>query len=245
MATPMRLGDDPATAPGGVLQAPADGGPAPAVLVTTAIAGVNDYIERVVDRFAAAGYLALGLDYYARTGGPPDLSSPERIMAAVAALPDPEVLDDMQSAVTWLRHQPECNGRVATVGFCIGGTYALLSASAIDGLAGAVSFYGMLRYKEITANKPRSPLDAVTEARCPLLGHFGENDHLVPVSDAEELRRVTSSQPAEIYTYPGAGHAFHEDFRPQVHRPVAAATAWERTMAFLRYHLTSEFTAPA
>jgi dienelactone hydrolase len=245
VATYIRLGSDADSAPGGVLQVPADGGPAPAVVVTTAIAGVNDYVERVVDRFAAAGYLAFGLDYYARTGGPPDLSSPDRIMAAVAALSDPEVLDDMQGVVTWLRNQPECNGRVASVGFCIGGTYALLASAGVDGLAAAVSFYGMLRYKEATASKPRSPLDAVSEARCPLLGHFGENDHLVPVSDAEELRRVTSSQPAEIYTYPGAGHAFHEGFRPQVHRPVAAATAWERTMMFLKYHLTSEFTAPA
>lgn len=241
MATYLRLGDE-ANSPGGVLARPAAQGPAPAVIVTSAIAGINDYVERVVDELASQGYLALGLDYYARTGGPPDLSSMDKIMAAVANLSDPQVIDDMRAAADWLRADPECDGKVASVGFCIGGTYALLASAAIDDLACAVSFYGMLRYRELTANKPTSPLDAAAKAKCPLLGHFGENDHLVPVSDADELRQVTQSLPAEIYTYPGAGDAFHEDFRPQVHRPVAAATAWSRTLTFLRYYLTSEYT---
>jgi carboxymethylenebutenolidase len=126
------------------------------------------------------------------------------------------------------------------LGFCIGGSYALLAAAELAGLSCAVTFYGMLRYPELTSNKPVSPLDAAAEIACPVLGHFGEADHLVPVADARELGERLAGRPAEVYTYPGAGHAFHEDFRAQVYRPVAAATAWSRSREYLSWYLRDE-----
>ncbi|MGR6924433.1 dienelactone hydrolase family protein [[Actinomadura] parvosata] len=209
----------------------------PAVVLTTAIAGVNDYVLRQADRLAEDGYTCLVLDYYARQGGQaPDLSSMDKIMAAVAALRDPVVIDDMAAAVRWLGAQAGAE-RVGAVGFCIGGTYSLLAASQVPGLHCAVTFYGMLRYTQTTEAKPVSPLETVEKAACPVLGHFGEADHLVPATDAAELSERLRGKPAEIYTYPGAGHAFHEDFRPQVYRPVAATTAWARTQEYLSYYL--------
>ncbi|MEV4671378.1 MULTISPECIES: dienelactone hydrolase family protein [Actinomadura] len=215
----------------------ADGGERPAVLLTTAIAGVNDYVLRQAGRLADAGYAVAVLDYYAREGGQaPDLSSPEKIMTAVGALADETVMGDMADAVAWLKEQPGVT-RVGALGFCIGGTYALLAASRVPGLSCAVTFYGMLRYGKLSDNKPVSPIDAAEKVGCPFLGHFGETDHLVPVADARELADRLRGRPAEIYTYPGAGHAFHEDFRPEVYRPVAATAAWARTHEYLRYYL--------
>ncbi|SPL88212.1 Dienelactone hydrolase family [[Actinomadura] parvosata subsp. kistnae] len=212
------------------------GGERPALVLTTAIAGVNDYILRQADRLAADGYACLVLDYYARQGGQaPDLSGMDKVMRAVASLSDPQVLADMSDAVAWLKDR--WYGGVGALGFCIGGTYALLAASQIPDLSCAITFYGMLRYTELTENKPVSPLETLDKAACPVLGHFGEADHLVPPADAAELAERLRGKPAEIYTYPGAGHAFHEDFRPEVYRPVAATTAWARTGAYLSYYL--------
>lgn len=70
--------------------------------------------------------------------------------------------------------------------------------------------------------------------KVPFLGHWGEHDHLVPRADVAELREVMADRPAEIYRYPGAGHAFHESFRPEVYRPIAATESWARTKTFLR-----------
>jgi len=240
----LRLGPD-ATSPGGYLALPRTDGRSPSILLTTAIAGINDYIERVAQQFAAEGYLALALDYYARAGGPPDLSGPDKIMAAVADLNDPVVLNDMSLAIDWLRARPDCDGRVGSVGFCIGGTYSLLAAAEFPELAAAVCYYGTLRYTEHNEKKPRSPLEAAADVMAPVLAHYGDEDHLVPQADAKELASGLKGKPAQVYTYPGAGHAFHEDFRPQAHRPVAAAEAWQRTTTFLRYYLTSEYTATA
>ena len=87
-----------------------------------------------------------------------------------------------------------------------------MAASRLPQLSCAISFYGQLRYAELSDNKPVSPIDTVEELGCPLLGHFGEADPLVSVEHVMELQKRVQGQPAEIYTYPGAGHAFHEDF---------------------------------
>lgn len=225
-------------AAGGHLLRPDTADRVPAVVLTTAIAGVNDYVLDVAGRLADEGYATLVLDYYARdNGNPPDLSSPEKVMAAVAALADPQVVADLSEGVDWLRDQDFTNGRVASVGFCIGGSYSLLAAAHVPDLACAVTFYGMLRYPETSANKPEAPLDAAARANCPVLAHYGKEDHLVPVSDAQDLSEQLRGRPAEVHQYPGAGHAFHEDFRREVYRPVAAVTAWARTLVYLDWYL--------
>jgi carboxymethylenebutenolidase len=121
------------------------------------------------------------------------------------------------------------------LGFCIGGTYAILAASQFEQLRCAVSFYGTIRYATSDL-KPISPLDVAQSLKCPLLGHYGEDDALIPLPDVEALRKELRSRPAEIYTYPGAGHAFHENFRPEVYRPVAAAEAWRRSTEYLEWY---------
>lgn len=224
---------------GGFLTRPSGEGPFPAIILTTAIAGVNDYVERVAGRFADEGFVCIALDYYVREGSPPDLSSMDKILAAVAALPDERTVGDMKAALGYLQSQDFVkDDSIGSVGFCIGGTYALLAGSQVPGLKVTVPFYGMLKYTETTKNKPVSPMDTVDDIACPLLGHFGEADHLVPAEHAVELQERLKGKPAEVYTYPGAGHAFHEDFRPEIYRPVAAQTAWHRTLTYLRWYLS-------
>ena len=223
----------------GYLAEPQDASNGAAVVLTGAIAGINDYLIEVAEQLAADGYPTLVLDYYARNEGrPPDLSSPEKIMSAVRSLDDAQILADMSAATAWLRSNEVGARRVASVGFCIGGTYSLLAAAAeIEGLSCAVAFYGMLRYPATWATKPESPLDAAPRSTIPVLAHYGDADHLVPAEDAHELAARLNSKPAEVYVYPGAGHAFHENSRPDVYRPVAAQDAWARTVIYLDWYL--------
>jgi dienelactone hydrolase len=232
--------EDGSNAGGGRLVRRRPEGSGPALVLLTAIAGINPYFKRLAESLADHGITTLTVDYFARNGEKPDLSGPEQIMAAVAALPDPQAMADVQAAVNHLREldrvDPE---RIGVLGFCIGGTYSLMSTSRVDGLKTAVAFYGVLRYGKLSDNKPVSPLEAVDAGRVPLLAHYGDEDHLVPLHDVEELRERTRGEPAEVYLYPGAGHAFHEDFRPPVYRPVAAHIAWQRTLVHLDWHLST------
>lgn len=220
------------------LPAVSPGASIPAVVVLPPIAGVNDYIRRVVARLVGCGFAVYAIDYYGRSSGPPDLSTPDRIMQAVAGVRDDEVVEDVRAAVGLLGDRPEVDGnRVGLLGMCVGGSLAMVTASrGVSGVACAAAFYGLIRYQELTEAKPVSPLDAVEGLDVPFIGHWGDSDHLVPVADVEALRTRLRGRPAEIYLYPGAGHGFHEDARP-VYRPVAAAEAWARTVTYLQWYL--------
>jgi carboxymethylenebutenolidase len=181
-------------------------------------------LSDVARRLAGEGFFALAVDLYSREGVPdfPDMPAVFRWMRA---LPDARVLSDLGAAVGFLARRPEvAPTAIGITGFCMGGQYALMAACTVPGLSACVSWYGMLRYAERDAVKPASPLDLAAELACPYLGLFGEVDAIIPLADVEELRGILegTGKRFEIVTYPGAGHAFFNDTRPEMYRQAAA-----------------------
>jgi len=234
----------------GLLALPEDAtSPLPGCVLIHDVWGLGDHPRDLTRRLAGEGFAVLGVDLYRRL---------ERVEirdpgAWMQNLSDPQVLEDVGAGATLLAGLPETAGRgVGVVGFCMGGTYALLAgcggAPGLERLRAAVSFYGLLSHDHglLAApggldplKKPRAPLDAARDLRCPLLGFFGGRDPYVPVADVEQLREVaaTTGQPFEIEVYPDAGHAFVNDTRPDAYREREARDAWGRMLAFFRRHL--------
>jgi dienelactone hydrolase len=211
-----------------------------AVLLLPAIAGVNEYMRGAAQRLAENGHRVVLLDYYCREGRAPEISTPEKIGQAVAALNDERVLSDARAACEYLRERPDVDpNRIATFGFCIGGVYAFLAACEANAIAAAVNYYGSIRYGAITANKPVSPIDRVPFLRAPLLAHFGNYDRLISGEDIVEFENALQrcAKPYELFIYRGAPHAFDEHHRAAVYRPVASKSAWQRSLTFLNWHL--------
>ena len=212
--------------------AQADVGPVPGVVVIPDVWGLSDLYRGIARRLAADGFAALAIDPYRKTGKG-EITDPR---VWIRTLSDPVILETVQEAIDTLAGR-----KVGIVGFCMGGQYALLAASSCRGLAGCVSFYGMVRYESglDPTRKPRSPLDAIADLRCPLLGLYGEEDAFIPVADVDELRRrlAAAGKDADVRLYPGAGHAFMNDTRPAAYRPEAAADGWGRMLAFFRERL--------
>lgn len=208
------------------------------IVLFPAIAGVNDYIRLRARQLGEAGFAVEVVDYYDGSA-PPDLSSPGKIQAAVAALSDPDVLATAHAACERLRTRADVNGpRTGTLGFCIGGTYAMLAGSSFDGVDAVANYYGTIRYEHRTQSKPVSPLDSIAALQAPMIAHYGTADRFVPASDLQTLEEAlqTAGKPYELFRYGGAPHAFDEDFRP-AYRPVAAREAWQRTLTFLDWYL--------
>jgi carboxymethylenebutenolidase len=226
---------------GGHLAAPEAGGTHPGVVMIHDVWGLSDHTRDLARRLAREGFAELAIDLDRETGRP-RITDPASALAWIRELPDPVVLRTLQEGIDLLARHPDVGGRaVGITGFCMGGQYALLGACSCRGLSAAVVFYGMLAYAEglDPAKKPRSPLDAVVDLGCPLLGLFGADDPLIPVFQVEELgsRLAKTGRPCEVKVYPGAGHAFMNDTRPEMHRPAVAQDAWERMVGFFREKL--------
>jgi carboxymethylenebutenolidase len=218
---------------------PGTAGRGPGLVVVPDVRGLSEHYRDVARRLAAEGFFALAVDLYSREGAP-DLPDMDAVFRWMRALPDTRVLSDLAAAVGYAGRRPEVDpAAVGITGFCMGGQYAFMAACTVPGLAACVSWYGMLRYAETDALKPASPLDLAHELRCPYLGLFGEDDAIIPLADVAALRAILEREGKrfEIVTYPGAGHAFFNDTRPEMYRPAPAADAWPRALAFLRQHL--------
>jgi len=219
----------------------------PGVVFIHDVWGPSEHSRHFSERLASFGFGVLAPDFYRAL---PDrrIDDPGRWMRQLS---DPRLLADVAEAIACLGEQPSTAGRrVGVVGVCMGGSYALLAACGVPGLAAAASFYGILSHSHgllhdpmglDPALKPREPLAAAADLACPLLALFGEDDPFVPLTDVRALeeRLAAVEVESEVVVYPGAGHAFMNETRADAHRPEAAADAWRRLADFFHRHLDS------
>ncbi|MFF3753144.1 dienelactone hydrolase family protein [Streptomyces sp. NPDC002018] len=202
-------------------------GHGPGVIVIQEWWGLTAHIKDVTDRFAQEGFVALAPDLF---GGRVAHDSDEALRM-MTELPTERGVELLSGAVGYLLSRPGTDGdTVGAVGFCMGGGFVLQLAARDERVSAAVPFYGVVR----------DGMPDFSHLRAEILGHYGEEDHTVPPETLDELRSTIESQSGivpDFRLYPGAGHAFFNDTRPQVYRAEAAEPAWERTLAFLRSRL--------
>jgi carboxymethylenebutenolidase len=222
---------------------PAAPGSHPGMIVIHEAGGLGDHIRDVCDRIAALGYVVLGVDLYTREGGPPDTGNLEALMARLFSMSDETVLGDLEGAAAHLRARDDVTGRVGCIGFCMGGRYTLLFATASDKLDAAVDCWGGFVDRATpddvsTPQRPTPPMQIAERLHCPLLAAIGAEDHNPSPAVGEQLRERASAsgEPVRVDVYDGAGHAFFADYRP-TYRPGPAAQLWERVVPFLAEHL--------
>jgi carboxymethylenebutenolidase len=204
----------------GAYRADPAGQPKGGVVVIQEIFGVNSHIRNLCDRLAAEGYVAVAPAIFDRHQR--DFQSgysPDEVAEARKFIPQlnwDNVMKDTQVAVDLLRKE----GKVAIVGFCLGGTVAFLGATRVPGLSAAVGFYGG-RIVGFADEKPQGPTQL----------HFGEEDQGIPLTDVETIKQKRPE--VEVYVYPGAGHGFNCDERAS-YNAESAKLAWGRTLDFLK-----------
>jgi carboxymethylenebutenolidase len=200
-----------------------------ALVVLQEIFGVNSHIRSVADGFAEQGYLAIAPHAFARVQpgvelgyGADDVAQGRTLKAAAEALPAPGVMADIASAINF--GASDTGGKVAVVGYCWGGLLVWRSACSLPGLSAAIAYYG---------GGMTSEAEAQRQNLCPVLCHFGEQDHAIPL---EGVKAFAQAQPAvAVHTY-AAQHGFNCDQRG-AYDAAAAALARERTLGFLAQHL--------
>jgi carboxymethylenebutenolidase len=200
---------------------------APAVVIIQEIFGVNDHIREVTDEFAADGYLALAPDMFWRIEPNVQLGyTPEEVQKARAYRPRFNLdlgVRDIEAAVKNLRAMPECDGKVAVVGYCFGGLMAYLAAARSE-VAAASCYYG---------GGIDGFLGEAQAVKCPIQFHFGEKDAAIPPAVWEKVRGAFADRAdAEVFVYEGAEHGFNCTRRASFH-PAASKLARSRTLDLL------------
>jgi carboxymethylenebutenolidase len=210
-----------------------------AVIVIMEAFGVNDHIEDVCRRFAAAGFHAVAPDLFHRSGGGvaayDDFGT---VMEKFKGVTDEGVLVDVDAAAAHLRAAGFSDEQIGIVGFCFGGRIAFLTAARRT-LGAAVTFYGGGIVSPGGLPFP-ALFDEAKALKTPWLGLFGDLDQGIPVEDVEKLRSEldrANPVPHEIVRYADADHGFHCDGRPAVYNEAAAKDAFSRAVAWFRQYL--------
>lgn len=190
----------------------------PGIVVIQEWWGLNDQICGVADRFARAGYNALAPDLYKG-----------RLTAKVdEANHLMNTLDFADATHQDLRgaaqHLKATSGKIAVLGFCMGGALTIAAAVHVPEVAAAVPFYGI---------PPKDFADAA-QIKIPLQGHFANRDDWCTPAAVDELETALarSGAPYEIHRYEAA-HAFFNE-RSQAYDLASAEEAWNRTLLFLK-----------
>ncbi|HXH11418.1 MAG TPA: dienelactone hydrolase family protein [Alphaproteobacteria bacterium] len=216
------------------LARPSGTGRYPAVLVLQEWWGLNTHIKDIATRFAREGYVALAPDLYSRQGNKVT-TDPTEAGTLMGGLQDDLVLTDLRAAVAYLKNQPQVNAaKLGVIGFCMGGTYALLAAENIPDIRASVPFYGQIVYEQ-----PGGPIDQVERLGCPLMYIYGDADGWITPDHVDRLEAALKQhhKNGQVVRYRGAPHAFFNDTRPDTYRPDDARDAWDRTLKFFAQHL--------
>ena len=208
----------------GELTEPSGSGKVGGVVLIQEWHGVNPYIKSLVDRFAAAGFLTMAPDLYHGKIAKDD----DEATKMMNALDFGKAVGEIGAAAHALKENPRSNGKVAVLGFCMGGALSLASACNIPGLAAVVAFYGTPEVDQLD----------LTKVTAPILAHFASQDEWAKPEKAHAIKGKLDAlgKPMELYVYE-AGHAFMRDTDPSKFNAEAAKKAWDRTIAFLNTHL--------
>jgi carboxymethylenebutenolidase len=211
-------------------------GKRPAVIILHERYGIDRHTRDLTARLAHAGYIGLAPDLFHRFTGDRKavLRGEQRV-----DLSDEGALADLNGAVDYLKSLNEVDAtRLGVIGVCQTGRQPVLLAAHRSDIAGAVVLYGAIGGKEWLANdlRPTTIEELIAKVNCPVLGVFGEADHIISIEDVVRFRHALekAKKNCHIRIYPGAPHGWLNDTMPGRYRKEAAKDAWNLMMAFLK-----------
>ena len=213
----------------------------PGVVLIPHMPGWDEFYREATRRFSQHGYIAICPDIYCRFGH----GTPDEISAKVrneGGVPDESVVGDCESAIEYIKNQPNSSNKVGVIGTCSGGRHAFLLACQASGVDAAVDCWGgrvAVSKEELTSSQPVAPIDYTEKLDCPLLGIFGNDDHNPTPEQVDRLEEELKKYGKNyvFHRYDGAGHGFWY-YHTEMYRPKQAMDSWEKVFEFFGEHLS-------
>ena len=203
------------------------GAKAPGIVLIQEIFGVNSHIRGVADQYASDGYVVLAPDIFWRQQPMVELGyGQEDFQKGIGYMQKFDFaagIKDLAATVTTLRAQPQCSGKVGSIGYCMGGMLSYLCAGNA-GVDAAVCYYG---------GGIQNKLDEAPKIKCPILFHYAGKDGFIPADAIEAVKKTFGGREGVRFdVYPDVDHGFNCWDRPTYNQQ-AAALARGRSLSFL------------
>ena len=206
--------------------------PASTVVVLQELFGVNADIRKTCDELAEQGFVAVAPDLFWRQEPGVDLSVTSEAdwqhgLRLYQAYDRDAGVRDINDTLDTVLKLPECTGKIAVQGYCLGALMTFLTAVRCH-VDAAVAYHGADTEKY---------LGEVDNLSAPLLMHLGEEDEFISKPAQAEIKAALAKKPnATVYSYPGQNHAFTRHNGAH-YNAAAAALANGRTSEFLHQQL--------
>ncbi|WP_163505397.1 dienelactone hydrolase family protein [Fodinicola acaciae] len=186
------------------------------VVLLPDIRGVAPFYRELAQRFAEAGFHTVAYDYFFRTAGSDARGDDFDFRPHIARLRREEVVAQTAAAAARI------DGRVFSVGFCLGGGLSWQLAASGIGLAGTIGFYGLPHFVD----------EVLEDVAVPQLYLLAGADVATPPEAFQALRERLdrAGKTYEMHTYDGAPHSFFD--RAQGEWSQACDDAWRRILRF-------------
>lgn len=203
--------------------------------------GFVQHTRDLAERFARDGFACIAPDCFFRHPDQDALQAGD----ARYDITDDEAADHLGTAFEVLEGMDEVNaGRIAVMGVCQTGRHPLILASRRK-IAAALVWYGAAQEREWETNDiyPEALADIIARIDCPVLGLFGEADHIISLDDVRRLRNCLEDnrKSCSIHIYQGAPHGWLNDTMPGRYRREQAEAAWATQLDFLRDVMSPDY----
>jgi carboxymethylenebutenolidase len=204
----------------GILNTPDGKGPFPAIIVIHEWWGLSDWVKEQASKLSDQGYVTLAVDLYRGKVA----TTAEVAHELMNGLPEDRAKRDLHAAFEYLASQSNVKkDRIGSIGWCMGGGYALDVALQEPTLRAVVINYGRL------VTDPQS----LKQINASVLGLFGAHDQgITPSVPKFESNLKELGKNVDVTIYPDAGHGFENPINKDNYRPDDTADAWKRTVKF-------------
>ena len=176
-------------------------GKRPGVLVVHEWWGLDEYAKKRAVMLAEMGYVAMAVDMYGE-GKLTEHPNEAREMATAVRKNIDSWMGRAKAGLKVLQSNPHVDPKkIASIGYCFGGTTSLLLAQNSSDISAVVSFHGAL---------PMTTAEQAKSIKARVLICHGADDKFIPEEAIKKFRTAYDSAGVkyEFVAYPGAVHSF-------------------------------------